>query len=88
MLAVAYGAYTVTLLVGLSLFFVYDWRRRFLPKRLLGIHVGLAVLTFITFTAALSDYSWKPQTPTYRQQQPLTNYQRQQQLRRRYHAPS
>lgn len=84
LLLIAYGIYTITLAVGLGLFFVYDWRHKFLPKKLLALHVGLAVATFITFSSALSLYTWHRPSPVYRQQQPLTNFHRQQQLRNRY----
>lgn len=87
MLEVAYGVYCLTFLVGIAFFFRYDLRKQFLPRALLGIHVGLAVFTFIAFTAALSAYTYVRPAPAYRQRQPLSNFHRQQELRRRYHRP-
>lgn len=87
MLDIAYGVYWATFLVAIGFFFRYDIRKKFLPRSLLAIHVGLAVLTFIAFTAALSGYTYVRPRPAYPQRQPMINFHRQQELRRRYHGP-
>ncbi len=64
---VAYGTYLVTYLTGLSFYIRFDAKRRPLRRRLLGLHLIMAVLTFITLTSAMGIYAFprvasKPET--------------------------
>jgi thiol:disulfide interchange protein len=67
---VAYGTYVVTYLTGLSFYLRFDAKRRPLRRRLLGLHLVMAVLTFITLTAAMGLYAFpgaasKPETSSH-----------------------
>lgn len=53
-IAIAYIAYVITFLTGLIFFVRFDARRRPLRKRLLGLHLVMAVTTFILITSIMS----------------------------------
>ncbi|MCL5971810.1 MAG: hypothetical protein M1499_04515 [Firmicutes bacterium] len=55
---VAYVAYVVTYLTGLTFYIRFDVRRRPLRRRLLGIHLLMAVVTFISLTASMALYGF------------------------------
>lgn len=83
----AYATYVLTFGVGVIFFLRYDLRKKFLPRRLLGIHVGLAVLTFIFFTSAMATFRLASTPPSSPSHDILNNFHRHQQLRKRYHSP-
>lgn len=50
---VSFGMYVVTFLTGALFFIQFDARRRPLRRRLLGLHLMMAVATFILITAVM-----------------------------------
>lgn len=60
---ITYGLYCVTFLTGLLFFVRFDARRRPLRKRLIGLHLGMAVTTFIMITAIVAVRAWQPSLP-------------------------
>ncbi len=60
---VAYGTYLVTYLTGLTFYVRFDAKKRPLRRRLLGIHLIMAVITFITLTSAMALYAFPSAAP-------------------------
>ncbi len=50
----AYIVFVTTYVLGIIFFFTYDLRKRRLPPSFLALHLGLTVLTFIMFSAAMA----------------------------------
>lgn len=62
-LTVSYITYVITYLTGLTLFWRFDVRRRPLRRRLVGLHLLMAVLTFIGFAGVMSLYAFGGPAP-------------------------
>lgn len=79
---ISYVLYVVTFLTGLFFFIRFDARRRPLRKRLMGVHLVMAVATFIMITSimavnAFPDRALPP--PTNPKQSTMWDYVRQHQ---------
>ena len=59
-----YALYCITFLTGLLFFIRFDARRRPLRRRLLGLHLVMAVATFIMVTAIVAVRAWTPSLPS------------------------
>jgi amino acid transporter len=57
---ITYALYVITFLTGLLFFIRFDARRRPLRRRLLGIHLIMAVVTFIMVTSIVATRAWGP----------------------------
>ncbi len=62
----AYGTYVVTYLTGLTFYLRFDAKRRPLRRRLLGMHLIMAIMTFISLTSAMAIYAF-PSPPVVHQ---------------------
>lgn len=60
---ITYGLYIATFLTGIFFFIRFDARRRPLRRRLLGVHLIMAVATFIMITAIVAVRAWAPSLP-------------------------
>lgn len=60
---VTYVLYLATFLTGVLFFIRFDARRRPLRRRLLGLHLIMAVATFIMITAIVVVRAWAPHLP-------------------------
>ena len=55
-----YILYCVTFAMGLLFFVRFDARNRPLRRRLIGLHLALAVATFIMITSIVAVRAWSP----------------------------
>lgn len=53
-----YALYVITFLTGLLFFIQFDARRRPLRRRLMGIHLMMAVATFIMITSIMAAHAF------------------------------
>lgn len=89
---VAYATYLGTYLTGLTFFIRFDLKHRPLRRRLLGLHVTMAVMSFIALTGAMALYAFPPSHATVQKpsQSTLWYYieQHRSELRNRHHQPT
>lgn len=60
---VTYALYCVTFATGMLFFVRFDARRRPLRRRLIGVHLVMAVVTFIMITSILAVGGWSSSLP-------------------------
>lgn len=60
---ITYILYWLTFITGMAFFIRFDARRRPLRRRLIGLHLGMAVATFIMLTSIVAVRAWKPSLP-------------------------
>lgn len=86
---ITYALYVVTFLTGLLFFIRFDARRRPLRRRLIGVHLIMAVVTFIMITAIVVTRAWTnplPPPPTNPKHSTMWDYYRQHQSERNRHS--
>lgn len=61
---VAYITYLITYVTGLTFYIKFDAQRRPLRRRLLGLHLIMAIFTFVALTSAMALYAYpNPKVP-------------------------